>query len=188
MTLRRMLIAFRVRAMPRRWPERSICIPSTAPRSPCPRWPFRPLVCENFELLYGFIKLVSVVRIARHAPVVDHHAFREGGGNADFDAKLAGRSDFSLGDAFNLWRVQLVQLALVFGLLRQNAAHAVQHLPGFGLHRLWQLIEFASDFTVHAGYPDSHCVVHLPHALELPGMCLADNLCGPCTAPVGCRL
>ena len=136
MALSRLIIAFMARVMPRRCPERRIRTPSTC--TPWPRWQCRVFcLCEDFDLLDGLIERMTVIRIARYAPAADHQAFPEGGGNADLNAKLVGRSGLALRDALCLRCVQRIQSVLIPGLLRQDTPHAVQQILRFGLCLLW---------------------------------------------------
>ena len=80
---------------------------------------------------------MPVIRVARHAAHPEHQGLFERGGNRHFDTELVGRPGLAFGDTFDLGRVQRIQLALVPGLLRQDAVHAVQQVlrpwPGHAL-------------------------------------------------------
>jgi hypothetical protein len=74
--------------------------------------------------------------------------------------------------------MQRMQFFLVPGLLRQDAAHAVQQVLRLGLSLFWQLSDLGSDFVALAAHPDSVRIEGFAHALKLHCMGVAANLRG----------
>ena len=136
------------------------------------------LIGQDADLLNGLSQRVAVVRVARHAAAAHHQAFLERGGDADLHAELIGGSRLAFADAFDLGRVQRVQLVFVLGFLRQNAAHAVQQIFGFGFGLLGQFVELAANLAVHATHAGLQGLDHPSHAPVLFGVGVAADLCG----------
>ena len=121
---------------------------------------------------------MPVPGVAWHGAHAHHQALFERGGHRHLHPKLIGRARFALADAFHLWGVQGVQLVLVFGLLRQDAAHPPQQVLRLGLLLHWQLVQLALHFALNTAHPGSERFDGLFHALVLLGMRIAPRLCG----------
>ena len=69
MALRRLIIAFRARVMPRRWLEAQYLHPLDlhAPVALVHDGNVRPFIGKDFDLLDRFVQRIPVIRLARHA-------------------------------------------------------------------------------------------------------------------------
>ena len=74
--------------------------------------------------------------------------------------------------------MQRIQLVLAPGLLRQDAAHAVQQVLRFAPCLLWKLSELAADLAVNDAHPAPERLEGFAHALKLLGMRVAADLRG----------
>jgi len=72
--------------------------------------------------------------------------------------------------------MQGIQLVLVFGLLREDAAHALQQVLPLGLNLLGQLGQLALHVTLNAAHSGAQCLDGGTHALVLFGMGIAADL------------
>jgi hypothetical protein len=71
-----------------------------------------------------------------------------------------------------------IQLVLLFGLLLEDAAHALQHLLALGLELLRQRAQLAMHVALDAAHPGAQRLNRRAHAFVLLGMRIAALLRG----------
>lgn len=134
------------------------------------------LIGENADLLYGFWQRMPVIGNARHAAQTDNKTYLVRGGNRDLNAKFVGLAGLAFGSAFNLRRMQAVELVLVLRFLFEQPFDSCQDITGLGYLVFIFVVELAFDVAPDATYQCAQRFQRGFHAPALPGMGITASL------------